>query len=349
VAAADEAPARGEAVTEAHARAARFFAQVQIDSEAAGADMLERFDGLREVFENAQDDLGLARLWRARALVYWLAGRCTAAEASWMRAVRHGRRARDDHSTSDALVWLASSAREGPFPVAQALARCRSILEQLRADRRSQALALRPMASLEAMRARFDSARGYLDDSDALLADLGVSMHSAISEDAAIVALAAGDAESAEGMLRASYAHLEQMGERALLSTNAAVLARALYAQGRDDEALTFLDAGQAAAADDDLAAQITCRAVRAQVLARRGEIDAARRLVSVAVDLARRTDWLTDQAEALMACADVMHAADDPSAAATAAREALELYERKGHVVGARRARDVLAREIAV
>jgi class 3 adenylate cyclase/tetratricopeptide (TPR) repeat protein len=345
--AARDANRRDDPIAEAHALTARFFAQVQIDSEAAGAELVGRFDRLHDAFDGARDDLGLARLWRARALVYWLAGRSTAAEADWVRAVRHARRADDQHSTADALVWLASAAREGPYPVEQALGRCNAILDQLHADRRSQALVLRPMASLEAMAGRFDAARELIARGAALLADLGMSMHGVISDDVAFVAFMAGDAAAAEQALRTSYAHLETMGERALLATTACLLARALHLQGRDDEALTFLDASQANAAADDLAAQIQCRSVRAQVVARHGQVETARRLSSGAVALARRTDWLTDQADALLGHAEVLTAAARPQEALAAAREALAVYERKGHRVGVDRARQALTRTV--
>ena len=44
----------------------------------------------------------------------------------------------------------------------------------------------------------------------------------------------------AEQRLRVGYHKLEEMGENALLSTSAALLAEAIYVQGRTDEAERF-------------------------------------------------------------------------------------------------------------
>ena len=52
-----------------------------------------------------------------------------------------------------------------------------------------------------------------------------------------MVELLAGNPDAAERSLRQGYAALEEMGEKAVLSTTAAFLGQALVAQGRVDEA----------------------------------------------------------------------------------------------------------------
>jgi class 3 adenylate cyclase/tetratricopeptide (TPR) repeat protein len=339
-AATERAHAAGEPVAEAHAVTARFFARVQVASESAVAELAERFEELRRAFTDARDELGLARLWRAQALVHWLAGQSTQAEAAWMRAVSRARRVGDEQGIADAMCWLASAACEGPEPVPEAIGRCEAILAELQADRRSQALAMRPLATLHAMAGRLDDARGLLDRANAIFDDLGVEMTSSACHDDALVALLAGDAAGAEAALQSGYAALDEMGERALLATTAAMLARALCLLGNFDEALVFADAAQNAAATDDLSAQILGRTARAQVLAHRGDTSAAEQLSAEAVRIAATTDWLNDHADALMVRAEVLRALGDPAAAEAATQEALDLYERKGNVMGADRAR---------
>ena len=68
-------------------------------------------------------------------------------------------------------MWIASAARDGPTPVPQAVARCKAILEQLHADRRSQALALRPLATLYAMCGRMAEAQELIARADAIVYD----------------------------------------------------------------------------------------------------------------------------------------------------------------------------------
>jgi class 3 adenylate cyclase/tetratricopeptide (TPR) repeat protein len=346
--AARRATATHDALSESHAVTARFFARVQVDSEAASGELDGRFATLRETFTVAGDELGLSRLYRAEALVHWLAGQSAKAEAAWMRATRHARRAGDEHGGADALVWLASAAHSGPTPVPEAIVRCRRILGQLRHDRMSQALTLRPLASLEAMAGRFDRAQALLDRATAIVDDLGVSLTSAPAHFEAVIALLRGDGAAAEAALRPGYAHLEEMGERALLATTAALVAQAVVLQGRLDEAWRLADVAQEAAAADDLSAQILSRSARAQVLALRGDHAAADRLSAQAVALAARTDWLQDHGDALLVRSDVLRAGGDPEGASAAAGAALELYERKGSRVAAERARAALAAGIA-
>jgi hypothetical protein len=81
-------------------------------------------------------------------------------------------------------------------------------------------------------------------------------------------------------------------------------------------------------------------------VTARCGQVQDADRLSGEAVALAAATDSPTLLADALSCRADVAAAAglaDDAAAALTAAAEQ---YERKGHTVGAARARAALAQD---
>ena len=342
-AAGGRAAANGDKVAEAHALTARFLARVQVDSEAAAAELNEQFEASEHAFVNAGDELGLARLWRAQALVHWIAAQASQAEAAWMRAVTHAVRAGDEQGRADAMTWLASAAREGPTPVMEAIPRCEAILEQLQANRRSQADTMRPLASMHAMAGRLDRARELFDRANAILDDLGLGLTSAAPHDEAFVALLVGDAPAAEAALRDGYERLNAMGERALLATTAVMLAQALYLRGSLDEGLEFAEAAQAAAATDDLSAQILARTARAQVLACRGDTAAADRLSQEAVALASQTDWLNCHADTLMVRAEVLHAADEPEPAVTAVRAALDLYERKGNVMAADRARSAM------
>jgi predicted ATPase len=340
----ERATARSEELAEAHARTARLFAEIQVDPERAAAELARRFVTLRRTFDAVADELGLSRLWRAQALVHWIAGASARADEAWTRAVRHARAAGDEEGRADALCWLASSAAAGPAPVPEAISRCEAIARELEADRMSHALALRPLASLHAMAGRFELARDLLAQSGAMVADLGQTLTSAATHDDAFVALLAGDAARAERCLRQACAELEQMGERALLATTAGMLARALLLQGNVEEAWRFTDVAEGAAAAADVSAQALWRAVRAQLLARRGEAAAARRLGAEAVAQAARTDWPVELADALLAQADVLRSVGDAAAADRATREAIELYTRKGDVASAERARALTA-----
>jgi len=199
---------------------------------------------------------------------------------------------------------------------------------------------MRPLANLHAMAGQFEVARELLERSNAILADLGISLHSAVVHDEARVAMLAGEPAVAEDALRSGYDRLAAMGERALLATTAAMLARAVLAQGREDEAWGLVDAAEAAAAADDVNAELLCRSVRAQLLARRGAVADADRVSTEAVELAARTDWIVDQADALLARAEVLRLRGELHVASVTVAHAVDLYERKGNLVSAGRAR---------
>jgi class 3 adenylate cyclase len=341
------AAARGDGAAEAHAEVVRLTARLQVDTEAGAGEIRQRFDPLLALFERDGDDLGLSRLWRLRALVHWIEARSTDAEPAWERASEHARRAGDERGWAEALSWLASSAYLGPAPVEEAIARCESIRAELSEFRRSQALVLQPLAGLQAMRGDFASARRLLAESNAVLTDLGVTMHTAVFHHDADVALASGDTAGAAGLLSAGYERLEEMGEKALLATTAAMLAYALFEQERFEEAWGFTEAAEETAAADDLSPQILWRSVRARLLARRGAIPEAKRLSAEAVALAADMDWLTERADALLSHSQVLRAAGEAGAAADACRSAIDLYTRKGNEVGARRAHSLLDKDV--
>jgi ATP/maltotriose-dependent transcriptional regulator MalT len=158
------------------------------------------------------------------------------------------------------------------------------------------------------------------------------------------VEMLAGQPQAAEERLRTGYKRLEKMGEKALLATTAAMLAQAVYEQGRHDEAEELCRASEGAAASNDLAAQVTWRGVRAKLRAERGRTDEAEALAREAVRLAEPTDFLTIRADALLDLAAVLRHSGQSSEADESIRAALELYEQKGDVVSAERARTQLA-----
>jgi tetratricopeptide (TPR) repeat protein len=309
----------------------------------------ERFEPLLATFEATDDQLGLGRLWRLRGLVHWIEARSARADTAWQRAAQHSRRAGDEPGWSEALNWLASSAHNGPTPAAEAIARCESIRSQLCDHPRAQAMVQQPLAALRAMRGEIEPAKRLLADTNATIAEFGVSMHTAVSHHEPLVFLLAGDPAGAEAILRAAYEQLEKMGEKALLADTAAMLAEVLCEQGLADEAWAYTQEAEAGAAGDDLSAQMGWRMVRARLLAKAGHITEAKQISAEAVELAARTDWLSDHADALLSQGEVHRIAGEPDVAAPAIQEAIALYERKGHAIGAQRARSTLAEQIPV
>ena len=149
---------------------------------------------------------------------------------------------------------------------------------------------------------------------------------------------------AAEERLRTGYERLEAMGEKSLLSTTAAMLAEAVHAQGRYEEAETFCAVSQTTADPEDLVTQIIWRGVRAKLLARQGVYAGAEALAQAAVQLAARTDLLSHHGDAQLDLAEVFRLAGKPNEADAAVRAGIELYARKGNIVQAERARALVA-----
>jgi tetratricopeptide (TPR) repeat protein len=173
-------------------------------------------------------------------------------------------------------------------------------------------------------------------------------MQSAVSHHEALVEMLAGNPAAAEERLRVGYERLEQMGEKSLLGTTAAILAETVYAQERYRDAERFCSVSRQCAAAEDLWTQVIWRGVSAKVHARRGRLEEGEALAREAVRLATQTDLLVRHGDALLALAEVLRLDDREAEADAAVREALELYTQKGNVVSAGHARSYLATPIA-
>jgi tetratricopeptide (TPR) repeat protein len=335
---------------EAHAVVEQLFLRIQVDTEKAITEARAMAERLRVTFEDNADARGLCKLWRLRALVHWLEGQCRAADAAWAQAAEYARETRDDRERAEILSWIASSAFIGPTPVEEGIRRCESLLEEVRDDRRSAAATMYPLAGLYAMTGRFDVARELLHSASRTLEDLGfVTLNSSFMQYDGFVEILAGNLAKAKERLEFGLERLEEMGEKAFVSSLAARLAEVLYQQESHDQAPRFVDRSEETAAPDDLAAQIAWRRVRAKLLATGGRLEDAETLARLAVSLAGKTDWSNDHAATCIALGEVLHKRGRPDEAEMAIREALALYEAKGNVVAVKGVHALLAELVAV
>jgi ATP/maltotriose-dependent transcriptional regulator MalT len=236
----------------------------------------------------------------------------------------------------DALGWEAAAASHGPTPLAEALARCGEIRVLLRGNPWAEALVVQQLAGLRAMRGDFDDAFALLDEASSALDGFSPTVDAAVAIPEVTVAMLADDPARAERHLRAGRRQLEAMGERAVLASTEALLARVVLAQGRDAEADRLARRAARLTTDMDAAPQSLWRRTRAIVLAGRGRGREAERLAGEAVEFIGRTDYLNDHAEALEDLARVHDLGGDAEAARAARLDAIALYARKGNVVSA-------------
>jgi tetratricopeptide (TPR) repeat protein len=133
------------------------------------------------------------------------------------------------------------------------------------------------------------------------------------------------------------------MGETGIFSTLVAELALVLSELGQFDQAVPLIEQSRTAAAAEDVLSHARWRVAMARVLASRGKPKEAVDLARQAVVLLEPTDVINVRADTLVQLAHVLAAAGEESEAARALEQALDLYERKGNVVSAGRAREML------
>jgi predicted ATPase len=338
------ATARRDARAGAHVLVHQQFLQLQHGESQGIGNAAAVVEQVVPVFEREEDEHGLCDALRLRAWLHWTEAQAEAAAEAWEEAAAHARGAGAEHERIEILGWVAASLVFGPAPVADAVRRCEAIRREVSGSLVAAGHVLQPLAGLHAMAGRFDRARELLATSQGTFEELGMTLSLAVSHFAATVELLAGDPVAAERSLRESYRALEEMGERASLSTTAALLAQALLAQRRDQEAERFAELSEELAAPGDLITQVLWRGVRARTLAGRGLVQEAERLAREAVALAERSDFVNDRGDALVDLAIVHRRAGSLDRARAALTEGLGLYERKGNVVAAGRARAELA-----
>ena len=286
----------------------------------------------------------IAKAWRFVALVHQIAGRLGEASEVIPKIVTHARLAGDDRMVARSALGLSLSALYGPTPVIQAIEQCNALIADDLGDRQIQGVIMLKLAHLRAMNGEFQIARGLYGDARALLRDLGQGLRLATASlDSGMVELLAGDPVAAERELRPDYDTLVAMGNSYSLSTMAALLARAVREQGRDEEALALTVTAESKTADDDVDSQVLWRCIRAPILARSGRIEEAEALVRTALDLSRQTDVPVLQASALYELAAVLGVSGRTGDARDALDQAVRVSSAKGDVVSANKAKTAL------
>ena len=333
------ASAAGDQGQRAHARVQALLTYLKLAPNKAATEIARVLPELHSEFARSEDELGLCQTLQLQAAMHWNHARSAAAEDAWQRAAEYARRVNDRIQLTEILMWLASAALWGPTPAAEGIRRCAEYLDEIGNHPSGQATILLNMAGLQAMQDEIAIARATLSRAKAHLDTLGPTWTAAITQPAAVVAMLAGDPETAEMHLRLDYESLSQMGDKGTLATTAALLARAVAAQGEEryTEAAKLIAISQEVAADEDVSAQIICQGLSARILANRGRHAEAVELASSAVALAAQTDQLNPHADALLDLAQVLAASGRAAKARAAATQALDLYQRKGNLPGTR------------
>ncbi|MEV0668989.1 BTAD domain-containing putative transcriptional regulator [Mycobacterium sp. NPDC050441] len=298
------------------------------------------------VLAELDDAAGEAKAHTVRAGCLARLGRIGDCEVALDNALTAARRAGEHRRVNAVLAGAPLAALWGPNPVPRAGGRCLDVVRLLRITTDSpavEATSTRCQAVLEAFRGRAAAARRMIDSARRTVNELGLR-HALLEVEhfAGIVELVVDDPAAAEPHLRLAYNGFRRMRLDADAAEIAALLARACLLLDRDSEAEELCGESERLAGHA-LRASIAWRTVRAQLLARGGSYDEAQRVAEEAVALAERTDALVDHGDACLALATVLATAGDAARARAAAERAVELYERKGAVALAEKARGLV------
>jgi tetratricopeptide (TPR) repeat protein len=231
----------------------------------------------------------------------------------------------------------------GPTTIEEALRLCDETMART-SSKRVEAQVLITQGAATAVQGRLDQGREDVAAGRELLLDLGHRISWAgISAIEAEMELEAGDPERAYAAAAEGHDVLAASAETGYLATVVGYQAQAALALGRDDEALRLADEARELAALDDFEPRARERFVRAQVLARRGDIAGADELIAAAAELVDPTDWLDLHIGLALARAEVARLAGSAEEERQALERALVVAEAKGNVVTAERARQGL------
>jgi tetratricopeptide (TPR) repeat protein len=316
---------------------------VQVPGEHAGGEepsttLLALAGQATPVFARAGDEVGLTDAWVSTAWAELVRCRWAAMLDAVEEALVHARRAGYVRWERELPVWKGTALFYGPTPVDE-------VLRWYEEEGPQHSMALNERAVLEAMRHRFDAARALLAAADAAAAEREETVWRAGGWMAAWeVETLAGDPSAAEIAARKTCELLEQLGETGFRSLAAAQLASSLYTLGRPDESERWTQTAAELASRDDVTSNMRWRQVRAKLLARAEKHADAERLASEAVLLGEKTDMLNWRGSALADLGEVYLLAGRLEEARVQLELALALYELKGNLVSAARARSTLA-----
>jgi class 3 adenylate cyclase/tetratricopeptide (TPR) repeat protein len=293
-------------------------------------------------FREVRDERGLAKASSLLALVHTLRCSFGDAEAMWETAANHARRAGDRRDEMESRAWVPLTIWAGPTHVDAGLRRCEDAFARAEGDLKVMSSALMAQGAFVAGLGRFDEARELLSRARAFSQEVALPVWEAgpLAQLCGWVETFAGDPAAAEQALRSGYETLTAIGEIAWLSTTAALLAEAVYQQGRLDEAAELTRASEEWAGIEDIYSQAGWRSVRAKVLAHGRHADEAELLAQECVALAKQTDFLHLRWRAFMSLGEVLPLVGRADDAAAALGDAVAAAEEKGNAVAAEQAR---------
>ena len=337
----------GDRGAAAEAAVGLVYVDLHTDAGASHAKARAELERAIGVFEELDDKAGLSRAVATAGQIWFWAGENARALPEMERSARLAEESGDRMQEQLSLAGIVMALASGPLHVDDVLEKLEELESRVESSPRLHVPILRARARSTAMQGRFDDARRLIGEADRTSRELGLEMArtAGVLRVAGEIELLAGDTAAAERAFREAYETLERGQDWGHLTSVAPLLALALLAQGRTEEAERPLELTSRWIIDDDTDAQISFLRARAKLAALNGDPTEAEALARRAVERAAAGDDLNFHAAALVDLAEALELGARPDEAAAALHEALRLYERKGNVVAAERVRQQLVR----
>ena len=292
------------------------------------------------VFERRNDEKGLARAWDLLSAADWLAQRAGDTAHALDRALEYSRRSGERASEFTMLNTLQMTLVLGPTPWPEAIERAERISRD-HPSRGLEAAWLGFKGRGVAAAGRIDEGRALVREARSILADMGLRLWVAgYTQGAAAVELCAGNLEEAARFLREGADAFEEVGERAMRSTNVAELAEIFVDLERYDEAERCVEDARRTGDEHDAATQAEWRMALARLLALGGRTDEAEQLVRESLSFFEGSDFIEYHANRLVGASKVFARIGKTGEADAALRTAEDLYTAKASLALLERAR---------
>jgi class 3 adenylate cyclase/tetratricopeptide (TPR) repeat protein len=297
-------------------------------------------DEAQGLFERLGDDRGLALAWRLRGAASWLDGNVAGDEIASRRALEHARRAGSHWEQTEIVMDIGIDLYWGPTPVPEAIRWCNDILARAPDDRAIEMGIAHALAHMHARLGDFSRARSLAARCLEIASESGQRMAAAsFTEVAADVETLAGNHAAAEAILaEGSAAFVAMKGEPHLFLESLHALAQVAVGLPVDGERLAGL------AATNDRATRALLESAIAAAHLQAGALGEAERRARSAIEFFATTDFLTFHADSTVVLGDVLRAGGRHEEADAEFGRALDLYRRKGSLVGERTAAARLA-----
>jgi class 3 adenylate cyclase/tetratricopeptide (TPR) repeat protein len=312
--------------------------------EGVGPAFTEAIAYAVDEFERLGDARGLAYASRLAAYERWASLRMAEAIEMFEAAAVNAAQADIQYLEDDARSRIARAYAMGPTPLPETIQR----LQQFMRENAERPLALAgvqgALARTLAARGEIEAARG-VGDVEGIYLEAGMEMEATSAHyTRAWIAQCAGDFEEQERQLRGTVEKLEALHDRNYLATAWMQLGTCLVELGKDDEAQRALERAREVTIPEDVVDVVGLDALEAVLRARRGELEEAQELARRALVRVDETDYMILRLNTRWSAAEVFELAGNGDEAKALLEESIEIAERYGHLVAARRARDRLA-----